>query len=64
MTLYSRVSSFVFSLIAFVQVLRTGHEWPVEVAGRSIPIWVSTVAFVVATLLAAWGFHVSRPRNR
>lgn len=64
MIAYVRVSSIVFSLVAFVQILRTANGWPLEIAGRSIPIWASLVAAAFAFALSAWGFAASRRGTR
>jgi hypothetical protein len=42
----------VFSLIALLQLLRFVFEWEVTVNGLSVPVWVSGIAFLVATGLA------------
>lgn len=50
---FSTVAAVVLALVAVVQLLRIVLGWAVVVNGVSIPLWVSAVAFVVATGLAA-----------
>jgi len=42
----------LFSLIAFLQLLRFLLGWEIMVNGVTVPVWASGVAFVVAAGLA------------
>ncbi|HTF14640.1 MAG TPA: hypothetical protein VK643_08225 [Burkholderiales bacterium] len=42
----------LFSLIAFLQLLRFLLGWEIMVNGVTVPVWASAVAFVVAAGLA------------
>ena len=55
---YEQVSGAVFALIALVQLTRAVFGWPAQVAGFSIPVWFSGVAFAVTGSLAIWAFRV------
>jgi len=57
---YAQVSGVFFSLLALVQLTRTILRWPIEVAGVSIPLWPSGVAFVIVTAFAIWAFRTAR----
>ena len=56
---YAHVSGAFFGLLAVLQLVRAALGWPVQVAGVSIPIWASGLAFVVASALAAWAFRTA-----
>lgn len=60
MRLYSQVSGAFFSVLALLQLARVLNGWPVQVAGLSIPVWVSGCAFVIASGLAFWAFQSAR----
>lgn len=53
-------SATLFALIAVAHLLRSafGLVWLVE--GRTIPLWVSWLALVIAAYLAYEGFRLSR----
>lgn len=57
---YARVSGVCFGVLALVQLTRTVLGWPVQVAGVSIPVWVSALACVIAASLAIWAFRSAR----
>ena len=54
---YVVVSGVLFGLIALVQAVRALNQWPVQVAGFEVPMWVSWVAMVVAGSLCVWAFR-------
>ncbi len=54
---YVVVSGVLFGLIALVQAVRALNQWPVQVAGFEVPVWVSWVAMVVAGSLCVWAFR-------
>ena len=54
---YVVVPGFLFGLIALVQAVRALNQWPVQVAGFEVPVWVSWVAMVVAGSLCVWAFR-------
>lgn len=55
---FSLAAAVVFSLIALGHILRVvfGLEWIVE--GRTIPMWASWVALLLAGYLAYEGFRL------
>ncbi len=57
---YQQISGALFTLMALAQLTRSILGWPIQVAGVSIPIWASIVAFLVTGTLAIWGFRASR----
>jgi hypothetical protein len=54
---YVVVSGVLFGVIALVQAARALNQWPVQVAGFDVPVWVSWVAMVVAGSLCVWAFR-------
>jgi hypothetical protein len=50
----------LFSLIAFIHLLRYLYRWEVSIAGQTIPMSVSIVALIVGTILALWMFYAAR----
>ena len=59
---FSRLAGAIFLTVAVVHALRLVFEWQVIVAGWQVPLWVSTVAFVIGIYLAYEGLQI-RKRN-
>jgi hypothetical protein len=57
---YVQISGAFFSLLAVVQLTRTILRWPVQVADVTIPVWVSALAFVIASTFAIWAFRIAK----
>jgi len=56
---YSHLAGAIFALVAILQLWRALAGWPVTIGQTDIPVWVSWVAFVIAGLLAWFGFTAS-----
>ena len=54
---YAQVSGIFFALLALVQLTRTLSGWPVQVAGVTVPIWASAVAFAITASFAMWALR-------
>lgn len=54
---YSKVSAFVFSLVAVAQLARVATGVPVEINHWPVPIAVSVGVAVLTGVLAAWGWR-------
>ena len=54
---YSVVSALIFSLVALGHLLRIIKRWEVQAGPLVVSMSVSWVGFVVAALLAIWGFR-------
>jgi hypothetical protein len=54
---YVVVSGVLFGVIAVVQAVRALNQWPVQVAGFDVPVWVSWGAMVVSGSLCVWAFR-------
>ncbi|MEK7551933.1 MAG: hypothetical protein AAB534_00805 [Patescibacteria group bacterium] len=53
-------ASAVFSIVAIVHLLRVITGFGLVIAGWSVPIWVNTVAFLIAAILGYHGLKLSR----
>jgi len=53
---YAAVSALVFSLVAIGHLLRIIKRWQVQIGPLAVSMSVSWAGFVVAALLAIWGF--------
>jgi hypothetical protein len=53
---YAAVTALIFVIVALVHVLRIINRWAVQIGPLSISMSASWVGFVVAALLAIWGF--------
>jgi len=61
---YVQITGFVFGVMALVHVVRLVLDWPAQVAGWVVPIWVSWAAIVIAGALCLWAFRlVGRARQ-
>ena len=57
---YVVVSGVLFGVIAVFQAVRALNQWPVQVAGLDVPVWVSWFATAVAGGLCVWAFRSGR----
>jgi hypothetical protein len=57
---YVQVSGAFFCLLAAVQLTRGLFRWRVQVADATVPVWVSVLAFLVASSFALWAFRAAR----
>lgn len=57
---YELVSGCFLGVVALAQLIRFVRGWPVVVAGVDIPVWISSIAFLVAGSLALWGLRSAR----
>ena len=58
MRAYFQITGVVFGLIALVHAVRLILDWPAQVAGWVVPIWISWVAILVAGALCAWALRL------
>ena len=59
MRMYIQVTGAVFGVMALVHVIRLILNWPAQVAGWVVPIWLSWVAILVAGALCVWAFRLA-----
>ena len=55
---YTLVSGLFLTLVTCLQLVRLLLQWPVSVAGFSVPLWGSVIAALVAGSMAFWAFRV------
>lgn len=55
-----RVACVVFGLMAIAQLVRVVVRPEVLVAGHSVPLWPSVVAFIVLGGLSLWMWRLTR----
>jgi hypothetical protein len=49
---FTAIGSIIFSIIAFVHLLRLFFEWEVTINGAIVPLWISVPGFLIAVGLA------------
>jgi len=62
MRTYLVISGVIFGAVALMHVLRLSLNWQVEVAGWSVPLWISWVGLGVAGALFIWAIRLYKPR--
>lgn len=55
---YTIVSAVLFGVVAAVQALRILNQWPVQIGGFDVPMWVSWLALAVTGSLCVWAFRI------
>lgn len=53
------VAGIVFLIVAAAHALRILYGIDIVIAGRNIPVWPSSVAFVISIALTIWMFVVA-----
>lgn len=61
--LFCTIGGILFLLIALGHLLRIIFGWAANVAGLTVPMWASWVAFIVTGFLAFAGLRASRSTN-
>jgi hypothetical protein len=59
---YCAISATLFTMVSIAHLLRLILGWPVDIAGLSVPMFVSLMGFAVPGSLAIWGFRETRKR--
>lgn len=57
---FLRMTGTIFALFALAHLVRLVMGWSVLVGGRAIPMWVSIVALIGASILSWIGLRLSR----
>lgn len=50
------VAGIMFGLVTLLHLLRIIYHWPIIIATRIVPIWVSVIGFILPLLLMIWMF--------
>ena len=58
--IYLALTGTIFAIVAILHLLRLINLWPVQVGAISIPIWLSCVALLIASVLCVWAFLLLR----
>ncbi len=59
MRTYLVVSGVIFGAIALMHILRLSLDWPVNLAGWAVPLWLSWIGLLVAGALCIWGLRLA-----
>ncbi len=59
MRTYALVTGCIFGVLALAHVARLFLEWPVQVAGWVVPMWISWIGILAAGALSVWAFRVA-----
>jgi len=60
MRAYILISGAVFGVVALVHAVRLLLDWPAQMAGWVVPMWVSWIAILAAGALCVWAFRLAR----
>ena len=63
MRAYVLISGAIFGVVALVHVVRLLLDWPAQVAGWVVPIWISWIAIFAAGALCVWAFRLVSNRH-
>jgi hypothetical protein len=56
MSAYAAITALIFAIVALAHIVRIINRWTVQIGPLSVSMSVSWAGFVVAALLAIWGF--------
>lgn len=56
---FSGLAGIIFLLVALAHLLRGVMNWPVAVGSWTVPMWLSWVAFLIASALGFLGLMLS-----
>ena len=51
-------AGIVFALVGLMHLLRLIYKWQVTFEGKTIPMWVSVLGFIIPLLLSIWMFSL------
>ena len=63
MRAYLLISGVIFGVVAIFHGLRLFLDWPAQVGGWAIPLWVSWIGILVAGALCVWAFRLVGQRS-
>ena len=55
---YLQISGVIFGAIGLLHVVRLLRDWPAELAGWVVPLWLSWAAILAAGTLSIWAFRL------
>ena len=59
MQAYIQITGVIFAVVALAHVVRLMLDWPAQVGGWVVPIWISWVAILVAGALCVWALRLA-----
>lgn len=60
---YLLVSGALFGVIALLHALRLWYQWPIQVGGIDIPLWLSWIGMGVTGALSACALRLGCPKG-
>jgi hypothetical protein len=60
MRAYLQTSGALFALISVAHLLRLFRHWPIDLAGYTVPLWVSWLGLFLAGGLSIWARRLMR----
>jgi hypothetical protein len=60
MRAYIQISGALFGIIALAHLLRLFQHWPIDLAGHTVPQWVSWLGLLLAGGLSVWALRLVR----
>ena len=58
---YSMIIGIIFLIVAILHLVRVLYSWQLLVNNSfSVPLWISWIGFIVAGILAYFGFKFSK----
>jgi hypothetical protein len=64
MRAYLQISGALFGLVALAHLHRLLRHWPVDLAGRIVPLSASWLGLLLAGGLSIWAFRLLRATPR
>jgi hypothetical protein len=64
MRAYLQISGALFGFVALAHLHRLFRQWPVDLAGRMVPLWASWLGLLLAAGLSIWAFRLLRATPR
>ena len=58
--LYLLISGSVFAIVGFLHLLRILSQSSIQVGTLGIPLWLSGLAIIAASVLSIWAFRLAR----
>ena len=59
MRAYAQISGVIFGVIALLHIVRLVLDWPAQIAGWAVPLWISWIAIFAAGALCVWAFRLA-----
>ena len=58
MRAYIQISGVVFGAIALLHIVRLLLDWPAQIGGLTVPLWISWIAILAAGAFCGWAFRL------